>query len=172
MGLSYKDAERSVCIEDTPTHTVIVLQSLCTGYCGSDSTELTYYLEGSDILRDLHELAMEHASSWGYDGEEDEETGEWIPNENVCGVAYHFDPRYHMGYTAGGGDEAALLDVLIEAGIATLDGVTLTIDTQALGFAMAGDSKENIKLVDGFIQAAISDIPSAPYGSVTQIVWS
>lgn len=185
MGLSNSDYRHSVSIEDKPPHTVIALLSLQTGYCGSDSTEITYFVAGEDVLQRVHEEAIEHAASYGYEGEEVchdcggnpsdcecDAGSEWVPNENAQGTAYHFDPRYHMGYTAGGGDEGALLDVLIEAGIATLDGVTLTVDTQALGFAMAGDSKENIRLVDGFLQAAISDTPSAPYGSVTQIVWS
>lgn len=174
MGLSSSDYRNSMPIEGALTHTVIALQCLYTGYCGSDGTEITYFVAGEDVLQRVHEEAIEHAASYGYEGEEDEETGEWIPNENAQGCAYHFDPRYHMGYTAGGGDEAALLDVLIEAEIAVLDkdGETLYVSVEGIRLGMFGDSKENVKLVDKFIREAIKDVPSAPYGNVTQVVWS
>ncbi|ATS93995.1 hypothetical protein P13BB106kb_p011 [Pectobacterium phage DU_PP_V] len=184
MGLSSTDYRNSVSAPSIADRPLIGLLVCTTGYCGSDSMELIGFAAGENLDEFAHEQAIENASSFGYEGDNvciecGEVSGsdtscdscgsddlEWQENDNVCGTIYLFNPSYHMGYTAGGDDESALVRQMFAIDMLVQDGSLIRANTSMIVNGMAGEHNDIIRLVDGFIRSA-----SYLYGTFTRIVW-
>ena len=110
-------------------HDMIVLVDCHTGYCGEGWTEECFIPAGEDLDVFAQERAYDNASRFGSDGYEDEETGEWIENDNVYASLYHYQLS-KSGYYVNGGDPInSVMKLIIKYG-----GVEI-VDNKAILYA-------------------------------------
>lgn len=110
-------------------HDMIVLVDCHTGYCGEGNTEEYFIPAGEDLDAFALEMAIDNASRFGSDGYEDEETGEWIENENVYASLYHYQLSKSGTYVNGGDPINSVMKLIIKYG-----GVEI-VDNRAILYA-------------------------------------
>lgn len=103
-------------------HDMIVLVDCHTGYCGEGWTEEHFVPAGCDLDAFANEHAYDNASRFGSDGEEDEETGEWIENDNVYASLYHYQLSKSGTYVNGGDPINTVMKLIIKHGGAEIIG--------------------------------------------------
>ncbi|WDR22096.1 hypothetical protein PJM41_0011 [Salmonella phage vB_SenS_UTK0009] len=107
---------------NTAKHDMIILADCPTGYCGEGWTEEYFVPAGCDLDAFGDELAYDNASRFGSDGYEDEETGEWIENDNYYAGLYHYQLSRSGIYVNGGDPINNVMKLIIEHGGAEIVG--------------------------------------------------
>ncbi|WCX68699.1 hypothetical protein [Salmonella phage GSW6] len=135
-GLSLEDVSKA-------NHDMIILADCYTGYCGEGWTEEYFVPAGCDLDAFAQEQAYDNASRFGSDGEEDEETGEWIENDNVGASLYHYQLSRSGIYVNGGDPINTVTKLIIEhGGVSINDNKALLYTSRLKQLVYIPDGKE------------------------------